>query len=170
MGSTNHLDGTRTRLLESASHLLSAEPYPAVGVKAICDRAEVQKGSFYHFFASKEDLTIAALDESWARLKADVIEPAMAGVTNAQTRCEAIWTACTNGDDGIDGIHRDARIIGRLASSVTDNEPRLRDRLGTVFTEWMELLGDDDACWASLAELQGRLVLSFALPAGVTGT
>lgn len=169
MSSTSHLDGTRTRLIEGAADLLSTEPYPAVGVKAICDRADVQKGSFYHFFASKEDLTIAALDESWDRLKTEVIEPAMAGIPDAHSRCEAIWAACTNGEEGVDGIHRDARIIGRLASSVTENEPRLRERLGAVFTEWMTMLGDDEACWASLAELQGRLVLSFALPAGVAG-
>ena len=33
-----------------------------MGIQEICNQAGVQKGSFYHFFPSKRDLTLAVLD------------------------------------------------------------------------------------------------------------
>lgn len=36
--------------------------YTALGVKEICDHAEVNKGSFYHFFPSKRDLALEVLE------------------------------------------------------------------------------------------------------------
>jgi TetR/AcrR family transcriptional repressor of nem operon len=164
MTTTEQLDGARGRLVESATALLSTEPYLAVGVKAICDRASVQKGSFYHFFSSKEDLTIAVLDESWDRFRAEVVEPVAALGLSAREQCEKLWGACFVSDtQKADDIRGDVRTIGRLAAGVTDHEPRLRERLGEVFTDWMELLGDDEGCWSVLAEIQGRLVLAFAM-------
>lgn len=53
---------TRDRLLEAALGLIWEESLGAASVDAICDKAEVRKGSFYHFFKSKEDLVVAALE------------------------------------------------------------------------------------------------------------
>ncbi len=45
--------------------------YGAVGVDAICEEAGVKKGSFYHFFASKDELVVAALDTHWERRRVE---------------------------------------------------------------------------------------------------
>jgi TetR/AcrR family transcriptional repressor of nem operon len=63
---------TRQRLLNSARDLLHSRSYGHVGVKEICDMAGVQKGSFYHFFPSKQELTLAVLDEFFLIMKEDV--------------------------------------------------------------------------------------------------
>jgi TetR/AcrR family transcriptional repressor of nem operon len=55
----------RERLIEATIDLIWTESYGAASVDAICDRAGVKKGSFYHFFKSKDELVIAALDEHW---------------------------------------------------------------------------------------------------------
>ena len=54
---------TRQRIIDSARELIYARSYSDVGVQQICDHAAVKKGSFYHFFPSKRDLTLAVLDQ-----------------------------------------------------------------------------------------------------------
>ena len=51
----------RERLLEAVYELTWQQGYNAVTVDAICERAGVKKGSFYHYFDSKADLTKAAI-------------------------------------------------------------------------------------------------------------
>lgn len=73
---THANNDTRQRLIDSASSLFYARSYGHVGVKEICDVAGVQKGSFYHFFPSKQELTIAVLDAFAADFKANVLDKA----------------------------------------------------------------------------------------------
>jgi len=61
----------RERLLEVASELIWESSYGAVSVDNICERAKIQKGSFYHLFASKSDLAVAAIEAHWERNRAD---------------------------------------------------------------------------------------------------
>jgi TetR/AcrR family transcriptional repressor of nem operon len=62
MGRTSNAD---QRLMEAALSLLWGESYGAVTVDDICRRADVRKGSFYHFFESKSDLAVKALSRMW---------------------------------------------------------------------------------------------------------
>jgi TetR/AcrR family transcriptional regulator, transcriptional repressor for nem operon len=55
----------KQRLLDSAIDLVWRHSYGAVTVDMICDAAGVKKGSFYHFFRSKNDLVAAALESRW---------------------------------------------------------------------------------------------------------
>jgi TetR/AcrR family transcriptional repressor of nem operon len=57
----------RDKLLDSATELIWANSFGAISVDQICDHAGVKKGSFYHFFPSKEDLALEACDLHWAR-------------------------------------------------------------------------------------------------------
>lgn len=56
---------TKCRLLRTAMELIWESSYGAVSVDDICRKAGVKKGSFYHFFPSKADLTVAALEADW---------------------------------------------------------------------------------------------------------
>ena len=50
----------RTRLLETAIHVIRAQGYTASTVDDICRAASLTKGAFFHHFKSKEDLAVAA--------------------------------------------------------------------------------------------------------------
>ena len=60
---------TREKLIETAIDLIWKSGYSAVSVDDICQAADVRKGSFYHFFPSKTDLAVAAIDESFNRFR-----------------------------------------------------------------------------------------------------
>lgn len=54
--------GTKDRLIETAVELIWQNSYGSVSVDEICKTADVKKGSFYHFFPSKADLAVAAME------------------------------------------------------------------------------------------------------------
>ncbi len=53
---------TKQLLIETATELIWSESYNAVSVDEICKKADVKKGSFYHFFPSKAHLAMEAMD------------------------------------------------------------------------------------------------------------
>ncbi|HAB16319.1 MAG TPA: TetR/AcrR family transcriptional regulator [Verrucomicrobiota bacterium] len=59
----------RERLLAAALQLIWTNSYGSVSVDDICARAEVKKGSFYHFFPSKADLALAAYEQHWEEMR-----------------------------------------------------------------------------------------------------
>lgn len=59
----------RERLLSAALELIWGQSYYSVGVDAICAKAGVKKGSFYHFFSSKADLIAEAMKAHWEGYK-----------------------------------------------------------------------------------------------------
>lgn len=59
----------RERLLEAMMELIWVGTFSATSVDQICERAEVKKGSFYHFFESKHALAIAAIEHGWEEFR-----------------------------------------------------------------------------------------------------
>jgi TetR/AcrR family transcriptional repressor of nem operon len=55
----------KEKLLDVAFELLWDNSYGGVSVDQICERAGVNKGSFYHFFGTKADLAVATYEEHW---------------------------------------------------------------------------------------------------------
>jgi TetR/AcrR family transcriptional repressor of nem operon len=55
----------REKLLAVAFDLIHEASYGTVSVEDICERAGVNKGSFYYFFKTKTDLVVAAYEEHW---------------------------------------------------------------------------------------------------------
>jgi TetR/AcrR family transcriptional regulator, transcriptional repressor for nem operon len=62
----------KEKLLEIAFELIWDSSYGGVSVDQICERAKVNKGSFYHFYGSKADLAVAAHEENWRRKQPDM--------------------------------------------------------------------------------------------------
>jgi TetR/AcrR family transcriptional repressor of nem operon len=56
---------TRDKLLDAALGLMLDRGFAATGVEDVCRVAKVTKGSFFHYFKTKEDLGKAVLDRFW---------------------------------------------------------------------------------------------------------
>jgi TetR/AcrR family transcriptional repressor of nem operon len=65
----------RTRLLEAARDVIRARGFAATSVDDLCKAAGVTKGAFFHHFASKEALGVAAA-EFWAETTTAFFEAA----------------------------------------------------------------------------------------------
>jgi TetR/AcrR family transcriptional regulator, transcriptional repressor for nem operon len=53
---------SRTKILDAALYVIRAKGYSAARVEDFCEAAGLTKGSFFHHFASKEDLALAAAE------------------------------------------------------------------------------------------------------------
>jgi TetR/AcrR family transcriptional repressor of nem operon len=81
------------KLLQVAFDLIWDQSYGSVSVDQICERAAVNKGSFYHFFPSKADLAIAAYEEHWREKQPEldrIFSPQIPPLTRLELWCKYI--------------------------------------------------------------------------------
>src|SRR5438445_9036880 len=57
---------TKQKLLDAAQELMLAKGFTATSVDEICDTASLTKGSFFHYFESKEHLGRAVVEHFYA--------------------------------------------------------------------------------------------------------
>jgi TetR/AcrR family transcriptional regulator, transcriptional repressor for nem operon len=65
----------KQKLIDSAIRLMLRHGYSDTSVDQICADAGVTKGSFFHYFASKEQICLAAMDE-WSAHWRDILASA----------------------------------------------------------------------------------------------
>jgi TetR/AcrR family transcriptional regulator, transcriptional repressor for nem operon len=132
----------RQSLMDSAGELIFERGYAAVGVAEICARAGVLKGSFYHFFPSKQALTVAAVDDYWTRQRACWAKLLGDQRNRALDRLRAVFAAnveTQTADKRDRGVVRGC-LLGNLALELSAHDPVMRARLDTVFGEQVEMV------------------------------
>ena len=141
MGRTS---AARQSLVDSAGELIFERGYAAVGVAEICARAGVLKGSFYHFFPSKQALTVAAIDDYWARQRTCWAELLGDGGRRPLDRLRAVFAAnvaAQTADKRDRGVVRGC-LLGNLALELSASDPVVRARLDEVFAEQVAMVHD----------------------------
>ena len=82
---------TRTKLLLTALELIWESSYGSVSVDDICNRAGVNKGSFYYAFKSKSELAVAAFEHHWNEkrpLLDEIFSPQVPPLTRLENYCD----------------------------------------------------------------------------------
>lgn len=84
----------KEKLLLVAFDLIWNQSYGSVSVDQICERASVNKGSFYHFFPSKADLAVAAYEEHWREKQPEldrIFSPQIPPLERLELWCKDIY-------------------------------------------------------------------------------
>ncbi len=131
---------TRERLIQAARDLIFNRGYESVGVQELCERANVKKGSFYHFFPSKRDLTLAALKQHWSHYKIGIEQcvqaplPPLERVKYLFKQLHLQYSTIADSGGVLTGC-----AFGSLTMEVSARDPILRKALERVFFEWEAL-------------------------------
>jgi TetR/AcrR family transcriptional regulator, transcriptional repressor for nem operon len=125
---------TRERIVEAARLLFWDKGFANTSLAEVKDRAQVNPGSLYHFFRTKEALLLAVLDRYMELLWPVVVEPVFVRVKDpierifgilAAYRQGLVYTGCTRGCP-----------IGDLALEIGDVLPRAREKIAQNFDGW----------------------------------
>jgi TetR/AcrR family transcriptional repressor of nem operon len=132
----------RRRLISAAIKEIFAHSYASVSVDDLCAKAEVTKSSFYHFFPSKRDLALAALDHYWQNVKSHVLEPAFTAELSPEerilkffdlsyaTQCK-IWEKTGT----LQGC-----LAGNLTLEMSSQDELFRVKLDSIFSNWISYI------------------------------
>ncbi len=126
---------TRARILSKARELFHGRSYADVGIKEICELAQVQKGSFYHFFPSKQDLAMAVIDDmadDWAHgFVAEAFDRNLPPLERLDYMVDAAyyWQKAAKDLEG----RMPGCLFGNLALELSTRDEVLRAKLNAVF-------------------------------------
>jgi TetR/AcrR family transcriptional repressor of nem operon len=147
---------TRERLITAAAGLWHVRSYADVGVNEICETADVRKGSFYHFFPSKQELAVAVIDRHWREAYENVVMPALAAGETPMGQLQAMTIGVA---DEVDRLTEELGVVpgcpfGNLAVELSTIDGAVRERLERLFEDQRGLIG----------ELLERAVVAGELP------
>ena len=134
---------TKIALLETGMDIMLEKGYSNTGIQEVLTALQVPKGSFYHYFESKENFAVEIIrhhDQIYsATLMRTLRNP-------QQTPLERLKTYCENSRTNLEAQHcRKGCLIGNLSQEMSDQSEVLRKELLIVmkrtrdmFTECIE--------------------------------
>jgi TetR/AcrR family transcriptional regulator, transcriptional repressor for nem operon len=140
---------TRSRIIDAARDLFWEKGYNSTSVADILSRSQVNSGSLYHFFPSKQDVLVGVLTAYRDSIDEMLLEPAWDGIDDpiekifallAHYRWRLVETECLYGCP-----------IGSLALELHEPDPIVRELMAANFSNWTS------AVEGRLAEAGARL-------------
>lgn len=131
---------TKAEIISIGMELIAHNGYNATGIDAVLKQAGVPKGSFYHYFGSKEEFGLAVIDhfadhydQKLQTFFDDERVPPLIRIRNYLENGLAKLTEnqCAKGC-----------LIGNLGQELADQNERFRARLDTIFGSWKERFAD----------------------------
>jgi TetR/AcrR family transcriptional regulator, transcriptional repressor for nem operon len=125
----------RERILREACRLMLSKGYTATTVDEICVAAGVTKGSFFHYFASKERLGEEALDGFFRMLDGHFSNGAFMSQPDPLERVFGYLRNIV--DLSSSGAIPKSCLIGNFAQELSDIKPNMRERCSRYFDGWI---------------------------------
>ena len=131
-------DDTRARLIQVGTEIFSEKGFGAAGLEELLTKAGVPKGSFYHYFASKQEFGLAVID-NYAFLWEQKLTRLLRNPNVAPLQRVNNYIA-----EGIRGLEKYgfARgcLIGSMSQEIASLSEAFRTKALRVFAEWSDYL------------------------------
>lgn len=127
---------TKAEIIAKGTEMISLNGYNATGIDAVLKQVNVPKGSFYHYFGSKEDFGLAVIDRFaeryQQRLDTFLDDVEVTPLNRIRNYLES-------------GLARFAQnqcakgcLIGNLGQELAGRNERFRSRLDEIFQSWKD--------------------------------
>lgn len=125
---------TRLALLEAGINAMFEKGYTNTGISEVLKSVGVPKGSFYHYFDSKEEFALEIINEFDQEYRAGVLsvlsDKTLAPTARLKRYCKL------NKEKFFEADCKRGCIIGNLSQEMSGQSERLRDRLREVMNGW----------------------------------
>lgn len=133
---------TKERILDAAEEIMLERSFHSVGLKQILDAAKVPKGSFYHYFSSKEQFGVEMLKTYMAESTAAKRQVLISKDTESNP-VKRLFNMLEGGIASIQSVSDKFPCLAlKLASEVADLSEPMREELARGFGEWIALIED----------------------------
>ncbi|WP_033281766.1 TetR/AcrR family transcriptional regulator [Streptomyces sp. NRRL F-525] len=132
------------KILAAGRSLFEARGYSALGVAEICKAAGVPKGSFYYFYASKEALALAVVDEHWADQRREWTR-ILSGETGGAQPLDRLRQLFEETEAGQHAVQQGCGTVlgclfGNLSLEMSNQTEAVRARLQEIFDAQVEMV------------------------------
>ncbi len=154
---------TRDRLVTVAMKLFWERGYGATSIQDILREADVHAGSLYHFFPTKQDLLLTALERYRDGIHPMLLDPAWKGVDDPIERIFALLARYRQALLSTDCFY--GCPIGSLALELHEPDPPVRSLLAANFDGWTRAIEKclDDAGSRIPKDVDKKELSSFVL-------
>jgi TetR/AcrR family transcriptional repressor of nem operon len=125
---------TRNHIIDTGADLIGQKAFGATGINAVLTTAGVPKGSFYHYFSSKNDFGLAVIDTF-----AQEYDTRLDQILN-DTSISCVDRLRAYFDNGLETMasceFTRGCLIGNLGQELAGQNETFRKRLDTVFQGW----------------------------------
>ena len=122
----------KDKLIEAALALIPEQGFPATTVDQICERASVSKGSFYHYFESKEDLGLETLRVYYANGTTLLMDGAFASEADPAKRADGFLTHT----EALAADHwKQGCLLATFVVDMAESHPRIRAEVVRLFDD-----------------------------------
>lgn len=125
---------TKVKILKAAEELMLKQGYNATTIDEICETAQCTKGSFFHYFKSKEEFGKTLARAYWDKTKEFLESSSYSKITDPLKRIEALLELLS--DDSPDAAT--SCLLGNLGQEVSDSSPAIRKICAECFDELAE--------------------------------
>jgi TetR/AcrR family transcriptional repressor of nem operon len=127
---------TKAKLLEAGQRLMLSGGYTATTLDQICAEAGVTKGSFFHYFKSKDEFGTALLDSYWSWGQEMLKHGAFSELGDPLDRLHGYLDFFVAG--ARDPAVAKSCLFGNLSQEVAPVHPGLRARCAEGFEGWAD--------------------------------
>ncbi len=131
---------TRDRLIDTGIQSMLSKSYHGVGIAEVLAQAGVPKGSFYHYFRSKEDFGAAVIRRYWTTAREAMGEILADPSKTPMQRLRAYFHWAL--EQQVLSDCREGCLLAKLGTEVSHGSSVLRQELKRSTDQWLELLAD----------------------------